>query len=151
MASKFVEVNVEAGLTPMGGVIHLTEKGAQEPCELNILISLDTALYIASILANQHLPRPMTLDLVTSILAKFCVQVKEVKVTKLVRDEQGGGGTFHAEIFFKKGNKTESLDCRPSDGIALAVRAGAPVYVAEELLELPSIGLPSLEDEEEGS
>lgn len=74
-------------------------------------------------------PRPGTHDLVKDALDQLGVEVVMVKVTE-VRDD-----TFIGKLILRKGNRIISLDARPSDATAIAVRMGAPVYVKNELME----------------
>lgn len=81
-------------------------------------------------------PRPMTHDLMKNILEEFQVQVKKVVVTELKDD------TFYAIIHLAIDGEELKIDSRPSDAIALAVRAQAPIYCTEKLLkEASDLGL----------
>jgi bifunctional DNase/RNase len=87
-------------------------------------------------------PRPLTHDLVYNMLLDIGVQVERVEITRLEES------TFFAAIILRGEEKTWAIDARPSDSIALAVRAGAPIFVAEEVLD--SAGLtPDDEMDEE--
>jgi len=74
-------------------------------------------------------PRPMTHDLLRNVLAELGITVDRIVVTEL-KDN-----TFFARIFLSRGEEAWSVDSRPSDAIALALRAGAEIYVEEEVLE----------------
>ena len=73
-------------------------------------------------------PRPMTHDLLRNLLAKFEAHVVKVVINNLLEN------TFYAEIHLTLDGRAMTLDSRPSDAIALALRAGAPVFVEEEVL-----------------
>ena len=73
--------------------------------------------------------RPTTHDTLNHILENFNIQPLMVKVDSL-KD-----GTYYSKILLRQGNSILNLDSRPSDAIAVAVRAGAPVYVKNELLK----------------
>lgn len=73
-------------------------------------------------------PRPMTHDLMKNMLEEFQVQITKVVMTEL-RDD-----TFYAVIHLVVEGKELQIDSRPSDAIALAVRAEAPIYCTEKLL-----------------
>jgi bifunctional DNase/RNase len=88
---------------------------------------------------QQHTPqRPMTHDLSLQMVTALGGQVRRVVVNRLVDK------TFYAEIELVTDGQQHQLDARPSDAIALAVRVGAPIYVARTVLE--TAGAPS-EDE----
>ena len=72
--------------------------------------------------------RPMTHDLVTSMLSELNATVAKVVVTELREN------TFHAQITLQVNGSEIEIDSRPSDAIALAVRSGAPIYAAEEVI-----------------
>ncbi len=74
-------------------------------------------------------PRPMTHDLMKNLLHEFKVEVVKVVVTDLKDD------TFYAVIHLLADGKELESDSRPSDAIALAVRAEAPIYCAEQVME----------------
>jgi uncharacterized protein len=73
-------------------------------------------------------PRPMTHDLLRNLLARIDANVVKVVINNLLEN------TFYAEIHLKIDGKALTLDSRPSDAIALALRASAPVFVEEEVL-----------------
>jgi len=74
-------------------------------------------------------PRPMTHDLFIDTLEALDSYVERVEITR-VED-----GTFYAALVLRGEERTRVVDARPSDSIALAVRTGAPLYVAEDVLE----------------
>jgi RNA polymerase sigma factor (sigma-70 family) len=79
-------------------------------------------------LAGVSTPRPMTIDLMARLLETMGAQVERVVVSSL-RDD-----TFYAAVHVADA-ATHELDARPSDGINLAVRVGAPIFVDEKVLE----------------
>ena len=80
-------------------------------------------------LQNSAPPRPMTHDLVTEILLQLDAQVVRVAVTELRES------TFYAQVTIQQDGSEIEVDSRPSDAIALAVRAEAPIFVADEVIE----------------
>lgn len=78
-------------------------------------------------------PRPLTHDLLVTVLATLGAQVTAVHVTELV------DGTFHAELHLTTGQGAQTLSTRPSDAIAVALRTAAPVYVAADVLDEAAI------------
>lgn len=88
-------------------------------------------------------PRPLTHDLAVNILGKLDAGIQRVLITAM-RDQ-----TFYAEIELLKGTETVTLDARPSDAIALALRAGAPILVATEVMTANAIPINPAKEEEE--
>jgi uncharacterized protein len=78
-------------------------------------------------LAGVSTPRPMTIDLMARLLAAMGARLERVVVSSLRED------TFYAALHLTDG-ATQELDARPSDGINLAVRVGAPIFVDEDVL-----------------
>lgn len=102
------------------------------------------ATSIATVLAGVTMPRPMTHDLMVSLLDAVACRVTQVAITKL------DGGTFFAEIRLADDADGELvIDARPSDAIALALRTGAPVFVARIVVEAAGALAPA-EDAEPG-
>jgi bifunctional DNase/RNase len=77
--------------------------------------------------------RPLTHDLLKSIIDEMGARVSHVMVSELKND------TFYARIVMDVNGDSMEIDARPSDAIALAVRVHAPLFVAEEVMELASI------------
>ena len=99
---------------------------------LPIWIGVFEAQAIAMKLEGQEAPRPMSHDLMASLLEAAAVAVGRVVITDL-RDN-----TFYAEIHLETKAPAATpppIDARPSDAIALALRVGAPLFVAEEVFE----------------
>jgi bifunctional DNase/RNase len=78
-------------------------------------------------------PRPLTHDLMKNILETLDSYVERVQITRVE------AGTFYAAIVLRAEERAIAVDARPSDSIALAVRAGAPIYVAETVLETAAV------------
>ncbi|MCK5343499.1 MAG: bifunctional nuclease family protein [Candidatus Heimdallarchaeota archaeon] len=93
---------------------------------LPIWIGLLEATAIASELEGIKFSRPMTHDLLNNLLDMVTIEVTKIEVCDL-RDS-----TYYALIHFKQGDKEMSIDARPSD--ALALRVKAPIFVAEEII-----------------
>jgi bifunctional DNase/RNase len=98
---------------------------------LPIWIGHPEAAAILMKLQGATTPRPMTHDLVTEMLGQLDAQVVRITVTELKEN------TFYASIQ-QNGSEIE-IDSRPSDAIALAVRAEAPIFAAEEVIEESAI------------
>jgi bifunctional DNase/RNase len=100
---------------------------------LPIWIGHAEAAAILMKLQNAATPRPMTHDLVTEILSQLDAQVVRVAVTELRES------TFYAQVTVQQNGSEIEVDSRPSDAIALAVRAEAPIFVADEVIEESAI------------
>jgi uncharacterized protein len=109
---------------------------------LPIWIGAAEAAAIALSLQGVVTPRPMTHDLLKTILEDLSVEVQRIIVTEL-RDS-----TFYASIQMQKGNDALEISSRPSDAIALAVRMSVPIFANEDVLEEAAILIPGDEDEE---
>ena len=96
---------------------------------LPIWIGVFEANAIALQIENQTTPRPMTHDLLRNVITDLKAAVDRVVVTEL-KDN-----TFYATIYLQVGEGLVAVDARPSDAIALALRAKAPIYVDDAVLE----------------
>src|SRR5207244_13016874 len=74
-------------------------------------------------------PRPLTHDLVTSVIDNLGAELRDVFISEL-RDH-----TYFAKLRIRMNGEMVEVDSRPSDAIALAVTANVPIYVAEDVLE----------------
>ncbi len=97
---------------------------------LPIWIGHYEALAIAMELSGVTSRRPLTHDLLKSVIATLGGKVQKVEVTEL--KEQ----TFYAKIYVEMDGSILKIDARPSDSIALALKTKVPLYVAEELFQL---------------
>ena len=95
---------------------------------LPIFIGGPEATAIAIALEGMSTPRPMTHDLMCGILDELGVTLERIVVTELRE------GTFFAELHLRRGDATHQVSSRPSDAIALAVRARASIYAEESVL-----------------
>ena len=84
-------------------------------------------------------PRPMTHDLIKNVLAGLDAHVHKVVVTELKDD------TFYAVIWMEREGHIISVDSRPSDALALALRMDCPIFVEEEVLKISKKGAASTE------
>lgn len=108
---------------------------------LAIFVGAPEATAIALALQGQELPRPMTHDLLANVIAELGAKLDRVVVTELVE------ATYFAEMRLRVGSKEIAVSCRPSDGIALALRTRSSIYVADDLMD--SEGIVMQPDEEE--
>lgn len=118
-------------------------KAEDSPRYLPIWIGHPEAAAILMKLQNAELPRPMTHDLITNILADLSAKLVRVLVTEL-RDN-----TFYAVLQLATAEGEIEVDSRPSDAIALALRADAPIFAARELLETSGVEFEQESDEAE--
>lgn len=100
---------------------------------LPILIGPFEATAIALALEGSKVPRPLSHDIMVSIIEELGATVKSVNITEIKNN------TFYATITLEKDGKTFDIDSRPSDGIALALRTKAPIYIADHILIEESI------------
>jgi bifunctional DNase/RNase len=96
---------------------------------LPIWIGQPEARSILMKLQNQEFSRPLTHDLAVNLVAELGGSMEKVTVTEL-RDS-----TFFATISVQIDGRTVEIDSRPSDAIALAVRAGAEIFAADDVIE----------------
>ncbi len=95
---------------------------------LPIVIGLMEASAIYAELTNERPPRPLTHDLVRSILGQLDTTIEGVYIVELKE------GIFYAELALVRGAKRWRVDARPSDCVALALRYEAPIFVSEAVL-----------------
>jgi uncharacterized protein len=110
---------------------------------LPIWIGHPEAAAILMKLQGASTPRPMTHDLVTDMLEQLDAQVTRITVTELKEN------TFYASITVAQNGSEIEVDSRPSDAIALAVRAEAPIYANERVIEESAIEFEGEEVNEE--
>jgi bifunctional DNase/RNase len=110
---------------------------------LPIWIGHPEAAAILMKLQGAATPRPMTHDLVTEMLSQLDAQVVRITVTEL-KDN-----TFYASITVAQDGSEIEIDSRPSDAIALAVRADAPIYADDRVIEESAIEFEGEEVNEE--
>jgi bifunctional DNase/RNase len=96
---------------------------------LPIWIGQPEARSILMKLQNQEFSRPLTHDLAFNLVTELGGSLERVTVTEL-RDS-----TFFATLHVQMDGRSVEVDSRPSDAIAIAVRAGAPIFAADEVIE----------------
>jgi len=94
-------------------------------------------------MGNVPMPRPLTHDLLLSVMQKAELRIERVEITAL-KD-----GTFFAQLIVKQRGKSIAIDSRPSDGIALAVRDKCPLFIDEEVVEEAGIPVSTITDQVE--
>jgi bifunctional DNase/RNase len=123
-----------------GGAYALILKEVDGQRRLPIIIGAFEAQSIALEIEGIKPPRPLTHDLMKNILESLDTELTEITISEL-KD-----GTFFAMLNFDN----QEIDARPSDAIALAVRFGVPIFVAEKVMSEAAF-LPETEDQERGS
>jgi bifunctional DNase/RNase len=125
----FVEMKVRGlALDPLSNLPIIILRDDEEKRSLPIWIGIYEANAIALELEKIETPRPMTHDLIKNILEALEARVLKVVVTDLKEN------TFFAVLHLQLGGAEHTVDARPSDAIALALRVGAPIYVDEEVV-----------------
>ena len=112
-------------------VVLLKEKNGER--YIPISIGLVEVNAIAVVMEQIEVPRPLTPDLLCSIVDKLGGKVDRVVLTDLKN------GIFYARIYLNAGSMKMDIDARPSDAIAIAMRVKAPIYATSELLEKAGI------------
>ncbi len=124
-----------------GGAYALILKESDGKRRLPIIIGAFEAQSIALEIEGIKPPRPLTHDLMKNIIDTLGFSITEVVISELRE------GTFYARLLMDSEAGRE-IDSRPSDAIALAVRYGAPIYVADEVMNEAGF-VPDGEEEEE--
>jgi bifunctional DNase/RNase len=104
-------------------------KDESEEVVLPIWIGVPEATSIASALKQVQMSRPLTHDLMKTVFDEVGIKIQRVVIHDL-RDS-----TYFAELVATQGDKVIVLDSRPSDALAMAIRASAPIFVLTKVLE----------------
>lgn len=112
-------------------MVVLREKGGERI--LPIEIGISEALAINRHISGEEMVRPMTHDLLTEVIERLGGKLHRIVVNDLVEDKEGHG-TFYGLLTVEQEGRQIEIDARPSDAIALAVRVGCPIFVAEHVL-----------------
>lgn len=109
---------------------------------LPILIGPFEATAIALALEGTSVPRPLSHDLMKSIIDSLGAKVSKIVISDLQDN------TFFAKIILERDGKTVEIDSRPSDSIALSLRTGAPIYVSERIMLEETVVDKSMEEQD---
>jgi hypothetical protein len=112
-------------------IVVLKEQGSESV--LPIWVGVYEANAIALEIEKITTPRPMTHDLLKNLLIGLETMVRKVVVTEL-RDD-----TFYAVIWLEREGQMISIDSRPSDALALALRMDCPIFVEDEVLKTSKV------------
>lgn len=130
MAGMITQMNVRGLLfDPYNNAYIVILRDEENSDMLPIWVGKSEASAISFALENVAPPRPMTHDLMKSILDNVDAKVLSAVVTDLKNN------TYYAKIHLWYGDSEYSIDSRPSDAIALALRAEAPIFTREEVLQ----------------
>jgi bifunctional DNase/RNase len=94
-----------------------------------IMIGIFEATSINRRVKGEQSPRPLTHDLITSVIDNLGGDLQDIYINELTEH------TYFAKLRIRKDGELVEIDCRPSDAIALAVTANVPIYVAEDVLD----------------
>jgi uncharacterized protein len=108
-------------------------KDLQSDTVLPIWVGLYEANAIWLEIDKSTTPRPMTHDLLRNLVTGLNASVERVVVTELRND------TFYAVVWMRQQDELVTVDARPSDAIALALRCDCPIYVSEEVLRIAKL------------
>ena len=125
----FLEMKVRGlALDPLSNMPIIILKDEEDKRSLPIWVGIFEANAIALELEKIATPRPMTHDLIKNILESVEARVTKIVVTDLKEN------TFYAVLHLQIGEREYTVDSRPSDAIALALRVAAPIYVDEDVV-----------------
>ena len=136
---EMVVVKVSPYMREDRPLVWLGEKSADQPRLLPIAIGEFEAAAIQMQLEQDEPIRPISYDLLSSMLTRLEVEVRQVIIHTVRRS------VYYAKVIVEKDHKIQDVDSRPSDAIALALRTGSPIFVSRELLD--EVGLEPLETE----
>jgi uncharacterized protein len=147
-----IEVKIsDITLTNVGFAVFLRPREMNESRVVPIFIGPLETHAITSILDGVVPPRPMTHDLLMMIIPALGAKVVKVTIDEIVDN------TFYAKVSLRRDEEILMIDARPSDSIALALRAEAPIYITRNILEEAGVvmkegeipGEPNFEEKEE--
>jgi len=114
-------------------------KDVNSEAVIPIWVGIFEANAIASEIEKISTPRPMTHDLTKNLVRHLNAELERVVITEIKND------TFYAALWLKQGEEPMVVDARPSDAIALALRADCPIYVSEQVMQTAKLN-PSAQE-----
>ncbi|MCG6145788.1 bifunctional nuclease family protein [Leptospira bandrabouensis] len=140
---EFYEVKIsDISLTNVGFAVFLRPKDSEDKRVVPIFIGPLETHSITTVIDGTKPPRPMTHDLMLYMLTSLGATVLKITIEEII------DSTFYAKIQLRKDEEIITLDARPSDSIALALRANAPIFIAKSVLD--ETGIIMKEDEIQG-
>lgn len=125
-----IEVQVDrVGMIPESGAMSIFLKDSAKQKVLVIQVGVFEGSAILYGMSQVNVKRPLSHDLMTNLIKDLGGEVKFLLIHDLVEN------TYYGEIRLSKDGHERSVDTRPSDGIAICLRVGAPIYVSEKLEE----------------
>lgn len=139
--------SIRVSLTSQDRITVLKEKDSERYLPIWMGVPETDSITIA--LQGIAIARPLTHDLLISIMNALDIHLESCEITNLEND------TFYANLILEQNGIRKIIDSRPSDAIALAIRAKAPIFVDEDILDAvgirPEDVLPQAQNEEESS
>jgi bifunctional DNase/RNase len=120
-------------------------KATKQDRYLFIWIAQPEAYAIAVELQGTSSPRPLTHDLLKNVIAELGAKTVSVVISDLVDD------IYYARLVLDVAGRHVEIDSRPSDAIALAVRAQTPIFIEESVLDRAGVTLEPVDDEDDES
>jgi bifunctional DNase/RNase len=137
---EFFEVKIsDISLTNVGFAVFLRPTESEDNRVVPIFIGPLETHSITTVIDGTKPPRPMTHDLMLYMLTAMGATVLKITIEEII------DSTFYAKIQLRRDEEIYTLDARPSDSIALALRANAPIYIAKSVLD--EAGIIMKEDE----
>lgn len=137
---EYLEVKIsDISLTNVGFAVFLKPKNGTEERVVPIFIGPLETHSITTVIDGTQSPRPMSHDLMLYMLTSLGAVVVKVLIEEIIDN------TFFAKITLRKDEELIVLDARPSDSIALALRANAPIYMNSKVIEEAGIIMKSEE------
>ena len=122
-------------------VILLKDRNSNQA--MPIWIGESEAMSIAFTLQSNQFPRPLSHDLMKTIIEDLEGTVQRIVISRVEE------GTYYASIFLANAEgKTTEIDARPSDSLALALRTGSPIFISDDVFEASAIESPFAEEDE---
>jgi len=136
-------LGISSGHTSASYTLILEELGGER--KLPVVIGASEAQSIAVQIEGIKPVRPMTHDLMKSVMDSFHIVVREVVISKLEE------GIFYADLVVDDGSGVKVIDARTSDAIAMALRYDCPIYTFPNIIDEAGIKLSDKESEQLGS
>lgn len=137
-----IEVKVERVVVYNNAELIVLLRGNDDPRVLPIQVDEGQARAIGLMLEGLTFPRPLTHDLLKTVIDELGGRLVRVEVCDLV------SGTFHARLVLSRDGKEIQIDARPSDAIALALRCEVSVFVDEATMSEAGVVIPAEHEEE---
>jgi len=118
------------------GLVLVEETGTRR---FSVMIGEPEAQSIALKMNNKKSPRPLTHDLILTLLSVFNAKLEKVVIYDMIND------VFYSELHLRKENLPLVIDARTSDAIALAIRSDCPVFIREEIMNLVGMDVENTE------